>query len=77
MDEQVVLKMFDEGHSVDYIIGYLVVEWNKNTKQFDSLHHQWLINKPKYSRQDVTRFVYQTLLNRHLNVLKGGKVNAK
>ena len=62
MNEEQVINLFKKGHSIDYIIGYLVVEWNRETKQFDEFTHQWLIKKPNYTRQEITKFVYNTLL---------------
>lgn len=73
MDEQKILKMYDEGHSIDYIIGFMFIEANRNIKQWDSIHHQWLIRKPNYSRQDISRFVYEIVYKRHLNQIKEGE----
>lgn len=73
MDKQKILKMYDKGHSVDYIIGYMVIECNRETKQWDKLHHQWLIKKPKFTRQDISHLVYETLYKRHLEQIKKGE----
>ena len=69
---QRILKLYDEGHSIDYIIGLLSVDLNKDAKQYDSLTREWLIKVPKYSRQEVCHLVYETIYERHLNRIKEG-----
>lgn len=77
MDETRIINLYNQGHSIDYIIGDLLISANRETKQWDKVNHVWHIKKPKYTRADISKFVYEVIYNEHMKIIRRGREYAK
>ena len=73
MDENKVLELYDKGHSIDYIIGFIYADVCTTEKYFDRNTRELKIKPSGLTRQDVSSFVYKVIYNRHLERIKKGE----